>query len=647
MPELKQFLSAEALRGTRLPSNFLPAALPALQGGGAETASLVVTRDDTVEVVPIEAAVLTEPEALAGYLAEFAGDRSGVEIDVGPPAAGPFRLVLAPPGEDGPKDPEHDEKGRDAPLGGTFGGRGALDRRTRAAGPDRAVREAGRRSIRESIRRWNEDRSAADEGRGARNVVVGLIDAGIAFWNDVFLSGGAQAFADVGALDVDDWGDVRRPPPARWLGPDRLRAWGEAVPTGARDHRARREVGGYLRQSAFAPYRGGRPLLAPDAPAHGTAMAALLLEGQRRAGRTDPLPMLGLELPQWVLADSTGARLSAVLDLAVRSVVERARALGGTDVVLLLAFGFTGPPEAHAAVRARLDATVALFAARGVNVDLVVPVGNHLRDHVHARVDGAATYGGPRLRWQVVRDDHSVNTIDVILPDARPAGIEMLAPGDPEGAAAVAALEPGGVWLLMEGGAVIGGVRADELPDGRLRVRASLAATAEAPGETPRRPTARAGAWRIGFPGHEALEAWVMRDDAPFDDGRLPPRRQSWFADPLHRESAAIGVPAIADPPAPRGPVRRHGTVSPLAAAPMDAVTARWETVAGLPGGPAPYAGLAADGGPGGPALTVDRPGPEAGTEVVASGSPRRWRLSGTSAAAALAAGIRAADLAR
>ena len=618
MLALKQILSSEALGGMRLPSNYLPAALPALRGDAAERgASFVVTRGDAVEIVPIPAEMVADPRSLRAHLEELGGNRSGSEVDIGPPASGRCRHVIAP-------EAAADEA--DRPCG-------------TSAPEDRSVAAVPRLAAGAGL-------SGAGAGAG-RTVAIGLIDAGIAFWNDVFLSGGRQAFADIGALTLAGGGGTTVPSPERWLGRDRLLDWSLGAPPVARDHLARGNLGRFLRQSAFAPVGGGGPLLGADDAAHGTAMAALLLEGQRRAGRCDPLPMLGLELPRWILADSTGSLLTAALDLAVRVLVGRARALGATHVVVLAAFAHTGPSGERPPALTRLDETIRLFAARGVTVEVVVPVGNHLHDRIHARVDDAASYGGPRLCWQVVRGDHSVNTIDVVLPDTRQAAIEILPPGDPGGAPALATVEPGGVWLLIEDGRTIGAVWADELRDGRLRVRISLAGTAAAAGAATRPARAAAGAWWIGFPGHESLEAWVLRDDAPFDDARLPPRRQSWIADPLYQRHASIGVPAIADPAAPRGPVRRHGTVSPLAAAPLTPVTAAWEGIAPPPDGPAPYAGLDAGGSAGGPALVVDRPGPGAGIAVVATGSPRLYRVSGTSAAAALAAGMRAAELAR
>ena len=617
MPALERLISAETLGHVRLPSNYLPAALPALCGHAAgREMSFVVTRGDAVEIVPVPAGVVRDPDALRGHLEELGGNRSGVEVDIGPPAPGRCRHVIA--GDACRDDADRSE-----------GEAGSVDRDAAAD-----LRPAGHPELHPS-----------GAEKAGRTVVLGLIDAGIAFWNDVFLAGERPAFADIGALTLAGGDGAPVPSPERWLGPGRVRDWSLGAPPVTRDHLARGNLGRYLQQSAFAPHDGGGPLLGAGDAAHGTAMAALLLEGQARAGRGDSVPMLGLELPQWILADSTGSLLTAALDLAVRVLVGRARALGATHVVILAAFAHTGPSGVRPAALTRLGETMRLFAARGVKVEVVVPVGNHLRDRIHARVDDAASYGGPRLSWQVVRDDHSVNTIDVVLPDTRQAGIEILPPGDPGGPPASATLEPGGVWLLKEGGSTIGAVWADELPDGRLRVRVSIAGTAAAAGAT-RPARAAAGAWGVGFPGHESLEAWVLRDDAPFDDARLPPRRQSWIADPLYRMRASIGVPAIADPAAPRGPVRRHGTISPLAAAPLTPVTARWAGIAPPPGGPAPYAGLAADGGAGGPALVVDRPGPGAGIAVVAGGSPRLHRISGTSAAAALAAGMRAADLA-
>ena len=592
--------------GARLPANYLPAALPALQRARPQTAqkgyrpgaeadlSLLATGDWGITVEPVAAEVIAEPALLLDALERFGGNPDGTVIDIGPAVDRPLHLLLDPHAR--------------APDGGPSG-----------------------------------DWPCFEDHR----TVIGVVDTGIAFWNDVFAVEDRPAFEDVGGMVLE--GEADGDSPLRWRGHDAVRRDGIDAPSGIRDRAARAAMGRALPRTAFGPRGDGGPVLPASAPAHGTAMAALVQEGLRRAGHDGPIPMLGLELPQRVLTDAAGSMLAATLDLAVCGLVERAREMGAARVVVLAAFAFTGPQDAPPAVLRRLKRAFDTYADAGIAVDLVMPVGNHLHDRIHAWVRDAASYGGPQLQWRLRPDDHSDNTIDAILPDTRPARIEILAPGSAPGTEAVADLEPGGLWTLRRDGEVVGAVWASELPgadakDGRLRVRVSLAPTAQAATAGVRLPRATAGRWRIGFPRHESVEAWVLRDDAPFDDPRLAPRRQSWFDDPLYQASSAIGVPSIADRDRPRGPVRRNGTRSPLAHTPVHDATALWRSSAGGVGGPAIYAGLGAGGDSGGRAVVVDGPGPKGGIATVANGTPRRFRVSGTSAAAAIAAGMMAAD---
>ena len=621
--------------GSDLPLNMLPAALPLLwdEGEGEaarDGASLVVSyearREDReephlrwVRVVPVDAGTIRDPDALAERMARLRDFWSGVE---------------------------REEKGAEPPRGlrrgdrveataieiGPPAGEGAVFAPPSEAGDDGLPEE----------REPRKDRC----GERGPPPVIGVIDAGIAVWNDRLWDGGS-AFVDLGGLLFGPGGVG-----TVWLGPGRFRA----ITDGAfrdrpdADAAARRQLAGWLPGSVHAPRAAHRPRPAPDAFAHGTAMAALARRGAPADAR-----LLGFELPMTVLEDSGGSFLSTVLDLAVRQVVDRAMQLdsgrrGTLPVTIVAAFAFLGGPvDGSEWVLAALERTIRHYAVRyGVAVTLVVPVGNHLLDRVHARAEGDG-FAAPMLPWQILPFDHSFNTMEV-LHDApgrgRPLELRLRVPAAPDEAVAVIEEDRGRparpfqVLRRLSDGGPVGAAWTKPVPDGRWRTRVTLVPTARRGGGV---PLARPGEWKLRVVGgHGRVEGWIRRDDAPFADGRYAPRRQSWFADPRHRDDVAPDVLAVAPPEAPAGPARWAGTASLLATGRgpgIVAATARWSSAGGV-AAPAPYAGHFHDDHPRvAEAVAVDAPGPRSGVGAVGDGTPRLFRVSGTSAAAALHAG--------
>lgn len=467
-------------------------------------------------------------------------------------------------------------------------------------------------------------------------VEVGVIDAGIAFWAPMF----GDAFASFAVLDLegDDPAAVRALPAAE-LALMRARGGSDAG-----DRANRRALATGHPGCVHAVPRGTAPIVTAAGLSHGIAVAALVREAGREAGAE--LRLHGLDLPRSVLRDASGTALRGVLDAAVRGVANLAAAHHPPDrplhVVIVLAFGFLGGPQeggAEADVLRRLHRTIALYREIGIEVTLVVPMGNHLQDRAHA-VLSAGDSATCRLDWRVLPDDHSANTIDLYYPEGIPA-LTIEAPDGRRGT------RPAGAetaHLFGGPGGPFGATWTVPVGDGLSRTRISLAPTAS---RTASQPLAPFGRWRISLACAKA-EAWILRDDAAFDD-RAAPRRRSWFEDRAYRDRDRLGLPAADDAQPTSSAVRRAGTASVLAASRDPSIVpvgAQWHP----PGAAGPattrYGGAFVEGHPRQPEwAVVETRGPAGGRETPGSASGRLFRLSGTSVAAAIHGGLLAWNL--
>jgi len=457
--------------------------------------------------------------------------------------------------------------------------------------------------------------SAPARAAGAESM-VGIIDIGIAFWNPCFAPGGMPQFRSVSFLHLAGPAGPGEPATRRTvLGAAEIAALCATARAPGGERRVRAELAARFPQSLHAgPDRWGAQL------GHGTAMADL-------AGRGGA-PLFGLELPRAVLEDSTGGTLEAMIVPAIRELVARMQAdpAAGRDtrMVVLLAFAWTGGPQDGTRPGARvLSELMASPAMQGVS--LVLPMGNHRASACHARAVMPQALG-----WALPPDDHSLNTVE-LFHDAPAARLRLT---DPAGTTAEWALPAGpALALLQQDGRTVGmGWQSEPEPGGRRRLRLTLAGTASA---GPVRPVARAGTWRVALtddapaPSARRVEAWILRDDLHGSDRRRAPFRQSRFvALPLAEGGG--------------GTIPEAGTGSALATAggaSVQRVAALERPGPGQPARPARYSGQPMD-----PALPVvsvlvDDPRPDAGVPALGNGGARRFRVSGTSVAAALHAG--------
>ncbi|WP_226574553.1 S8/S53 family peptidase [Acuticoccus sediminis] len=219
---------------------------------------------------------------------------------------------------------------------------------------------------------------------------------------------------------------------------------------------------------------------------------------------------------------------------------------------------------------------------------LTLPSGNSHLARIHA---GATLRGVPGTAsaarvfdWQVQPDDKTESAVEIWLPPiddpfAPPAPrvrVKALPPGKPDGAAgfdwvtefdAAAFVQPFGAidnaWLSV--------TYSFNPLDRRGVFMVNIAPTAFANPDlagTPDVFLAPPGRWRILIekvtpePGDLPIEAWVQRDDTPFNFRRLG--RQSYFNNACYERYDATGHPIEEDPP-DGCMVRRSGSMSAIA----------------------------------------------------------------------------------
>ncbi|TNF17405.1 MAG: hypothetical protein EP318_21370 [Rhodobacteraceae bacterium] len=495
--------------------------------------------------------------------------------------------------------------------------------------------------------------SRPETASDVRVKVLGLIDVGIAFWNAAFRDGSALAgpscFKDMGYLGFSPGG--QGPSGVQFLGEAALAGICQQADSDGHDRNIVARLGADFPQSVFGAHPVAGQLFHLDGFNHGTAIADLMLNplvdgALAPGGQMEILPhspIFGVELPQNVLLDASGETLQAVLSLAIGDLARRVFDWGCThcpdkrlELRIVLPFAFTGSAMGgtHPVIE-NIRQLVANAETAGFDIKIFMPAGNHLQDQLHARPGdpGAGAWSAP-LRWALVPDDHSANTVEITWQGASDVTLEI---DGPPGRARIE-MDHGDIALLLSGGRVIGAAWCRDQGAGWTRLRISLGQTASDRPDGLRVPS---GDWSLRLKPEsgacEALGAWILRDDRTRLDRRSPPTRQSQFRDSAYRRKEANGHWKKTDDAGCA--VKRVGSISLLAEAQnadILAVGAHERLAGGLE--PAWYGGISVRDGVPGQSETVDALRPSSGIRALVNGGPRRMRFSGTSAAAALAA---------
>jgi hypothetical protein len=319
-------------------------------------------------------------------------------------------------------------------------------------------------------------------------------------------------------------------------------------------------------------YRLAGQTLAARRAKHGTHVMDLAC-GMDPVQVTSQSPyLIGVQLPHWVTAETSGATLTpAVLD-ALNYILQRADQIAALEntaplpVVVNLSYGtIAGPHDGTALLEAAIDQ---LIAARAVPLRVVLPAGNHYLARCHARFDMPSRPLRPavqHLEWRVQPDDQSPSFAEIWLPHSlgsQPLPQVEVRITTPAGDTSPW-IGPGGDWSWPS----VTNVRFyakyfDVFPaGGRPHILLGMAPTAEVK-TAPR--TAPSGTWQVEVKNTGRMiriDAWVQRGDTP--PGYRLHGRQSRFDDPLYERFNPMGALEEAD----MGPsyIRRHKAINALA----------------------------------------------------------------------------------
>lgn len=379
-------------------------------------------------------------------------------------------------------------------------------------------------------RAWSPRKSVRRKGRP---VVIGIIDDGLAFANELFRSKPKKTRIEF--LWNQD-GLPTNPPSGFFDGwelrkdtiDDYLNRCTHAKSVDEDEVYARTRHIDYSRSMHKPVARRG---------AHGTHVMHLAA-GYALKDAPDDRPIVCVQLPVATTADTSGASLAKYALDGLHYIIACADALARTPpVVVNISYGMiAGPHNGTSILEAAIDELIALRSANpGSPLSVVLPAGNSRLARCHAQftVDGAAVDDADRHRtlpWRLLPDDPTPSFMEIWLPASNPA-CEVIVTS-PTGAASPA-IQEGEEWEWVEGAEVLCKVLyLTTAAPGRTRNMIFVAVAPTTALESPRK-VAPSGLWSIDVrqkhPGAATLDAWIQRDDTPYGYPRRG--RQSRFDD--------------------------------------------------------------------------------------------------------------------
>ncbi len=275
------------------------------------------------------------------------------------------------------------------------------------------------------------------------------------------------------------------------------------------------------------PPRGARDAWSARA-GHGTAVLDHMA-GQDPQTADNGRPIYAVELPTSVLADTSGQMLEPAFFAGLVAIALFSRALPlaagqipDAPLVMNASLAFTGgpggTPTPHA--QALRDLMRALRSDAGRDIQLTIPVGNHLQDRIYAEMDPGSD---GTLEWLVPPDDRTASTVE-IFTDGGLSGqqISLAVPG--LGAVDICVPDPGYFADLQMGGCTVLRVARQQTPEHlTLTVQPTYHTRAE-------QPLSPSGIWRITVKAPNApWRFWIRRDETL--TGFVAGGRQSRFRD--------------------------------------------------------------------------------------------------------------------
>ncbi len=297
------------------------------------------------------------------------------------------------------------------------------------------------------------------------------------------------------------------------------------------------------------------------------------------------LPIICVQLPTEVTANTSGGSLVPYVNLAIDYIIYRADFIadkmnvGAIPVVINFSYGHhSGPHDGTELLEAAIDQTIRARRAAYPDVDcnIVISAGNSHLTRTHAQLSFQRVGETRILDYRVLPDDRTPSFLEIWLPRGPASNRIEVRVTSPAGETSLAFGEtPGSVERLPLG------VAADseyclinyqhEPPKSapasdRGRFLIALRPTRRT--EQLSEPVAPAGLWRIhlvnlGLATDDIVHAWIGRDDTPLG---FPIRgRQSYFdhADYEVYDDNGRYVETVD----PSCPVKRAGTISGIATA--------------------------------------------------------------------------------
>src|SRR5262245_6432086 len=444
-----------------------------------------------------------------------------------------------------------------AALGNTPKVQSALKRVTLSRPvPQEAMRAPPQQRRLIGSRRSSERRAASP---GGPNVVVGIIDDGIAFGHERFRDKCRKSrIASIWLQDSSpqcdsfDYGSE--------IDQDTInRGIEECTHKGGLEEDKFYHlmgVGNFTRQ-------GHKPVMWRQP--HGTHVLDLAAGPQPDVGELSPLAVMRpdwriicVHFPAATTANTSGASLAANVVDGIWYILNRSSPDDGAtypNVVINLSYGMlAGPHDGTSHLECAIDDIASFWEhATGAKVSVVIPSGNNHLSRIHACIEKHhfdRGKGYADLPWRILPDDRTPSYLEVWLPhrstrDASPIELMIVSPdGDESGW--VGSSNPR-VQLTKNSAHVVCQASYAYVPaTGRGLFLVIVGPTASLPVVVEKRSQATApfGLWKVklrrtNLDENDKVNAWIQRDDTPFSYRTVG--RQSYFDDPLYRRFDAAG----------------------------------------------------------------------------------------------------------
>jgi hypothetical protein len=402
-------------------------------------------------------------------------------------------------------------------------------------------------------------------------VVMGIIDDGIAFAHERFRDGAASR--------VEFW----------WLQDGPYQTVASPVPYGRELKKDKIDAlinlcthAGVVDEDALYRHAGLIDMRVPGHKsaawrlAHGTHVMDLACGFDPNPGRNDR-PIVCVQLPARVTADTSGANLTPYSIEAIDYILDRADRIGAAlgagrlPVVINFSYGkLAGPHDGTSELEAFIDQRIAEREALGSSLDVVLPAGNSHLLRGHAPVSFSSKTQSVALHWRVLPDDRTPSTMEIWLP-WRAGGlgpsrmsVTVTPPGGPESHPPLGET-PGSLVVLQSNGNTLCELQYSHspAPTDRGLFLVTLQPTADL---APAAAIAPAGVWTITLKNaslgkNDIVNARIQRDETLYGHPRLG--RQSYFDEACFSRYDHAGRAREDDDPTCL--VRRMGTLNSIA----------------------------------------------------------------------------------